>query len=44
VEVRFSSGSVILRSTLDPEHQVEFTEDEWATFVEGVRGGEFDPP
>jgi hypothetical protein len=44
VEVRFSGGRVAVRSSEDPGRQVEFTEEEWATFLVAVRGGEFDAP
>jgi hypothetical protein len=44
VEVHFSGGSVAVRSTREPERHVEFTEDEWATFLMAARAGEFDAP
>jgi hypothetical protein len=44
VEVHFSGGSVTIRSTRDPGRQVEFTEDEWTTFLVAARDGEFDGP
>jgi hypothetical protein len=44
VEVSFSEGSVVVRSTRDPRRQVEFTVAEWATFMVGAKDGEFDAP
>jgi hypothetical protein len=37
-------GGVLVRSTLRPEKQVEFTDAEWATFILAAQGGEFDLP
>ena len=46
VEVgQLPGGSVALRDSKDPERRatLEFTHQEWAAFVAGVKAGEFDP-
>jgi hypothetical protein len=44
VEVRvFDTGAVDVRNSKDPQGSaVHFTRDEWAAFVTGAKGGEFD--
>ena len=45
VEVgRAPGGAVVVRDTKDPERRavLEFTGEEWADFVAGVKAGEFD--
>jgi Domain of unknown function (DUF397) len=42
VEVAFSSGTVSLRDSKDPEGSaLVFTTAEWQAFVHGVRDGDF---
>ena len=41
VEVAFDKGSVLVRGTRD-DHVLQFSQDEWAAFLTGVRAGEFD--
>lgn len=46
VEVgRLPDGAVAVRDAKDPERAtaLEFTQEEWAAFVAGVKNGEFDP-
>ena len=41
--VEVSIGEVVLvRNSSAPEKRVEFTREEWRTFVAGVRSGEFE--
>lgn len=43
VEVAHRDDVVAVRSTTDPvKKTVYFTRDEWAAFIAGVKGGEFD--
>lgn len=47
VEVGWSpGGSVVVRDTKDPDRRASlvFTAEEWASFVAGVKSGEFDAP
>lgn len=42
VEVN-SGGSIVgVRSSNDPENVVIFTHEEWTTFLDGVKAGDFD--
>jgi len=43
VEVAWTGDRVLLRDSKDPaKAPMEFTAAEWAAFVKGARGGEFD--
>lgn len=42
VEVLNDGDRVLVRSTTMREHVVEFTRDEWVTFLDGVKRGVFD--
>lgn len=42
VEVLQDYGSVIVRSSKRPEELIVFDTDEWATFLVGVKNGDFD--
>ena len=43
VEVRVADGQVEVRSSVTPERGVlSFASDSWASFIDGVRAGEFD--
>ncbi len=45
VEVAFGSESVLIRHSKNPSGPVlSFSRPEWAAFLHGARGGEFDPP
>jgi len=47
VEAGFSSdGSVVVRRSRDADRATSlvFTREEWISFVQGVKAGEFDPP
>ncbi|MDH6224640.1 MULTISPECIES: DUF397 domain-containing protein [Streptomyces] len=39
---RLPGGAVAMRSSLDPETVLRYTEAEWRAFVLGARDGEFD--
>lgn len=42
VEVAFGEGEVHVRNSTDPAKQVVvFNHEEWATFVSGIKAGEF---
>lgn len=44
-EVAFVGDSVLMRHSRNPSGPVlSFSQAEWAAFVAGVRGGEFDAP
>jgi hypothetical protein len=44
VEVAFVDGQVVVRDSKNRhEHVLVFSQAEWAAFLGGVRGGEFDP-
>lgn len=42
VEVLNDDDRVLVRSSLNRERVTEFTRDEWETFLDGVKRGEFD--
>ena len=42
VEVAAPQGRVLVRATNDTATSLSFTDDEWASFVRGVKAGEFD--
>ena len=42
VEVKQTEDRVFVRSTYEQDKIVEFTFDEWETFIKGVKSGEFD--
>jgi hypothetical protein len=43
VEIAYlPAGAVAMRSSLDPDTVLRYTEAEWTAFVLGVRDGEFD--
>lgn len=42
VEVHGDGDRVLVRNSTKPEIVVEFTREEWLTFLDGVRRGEFD--
>ena len=45
VEVSWDAGEVWVRDSKDPEGPVlRFTPSEWAIFIAGAKGGEFDIP
>jgi len=45
VEVRFVENAVQVRDSKNPDGPIlTFTNREWAAFLAGVRGHEFDPP
>lgn len=39
-----SDGSIVVRDTKDADRRIslEFTDEEWAAFIAGVKAGEFD--
>ena len=44
VEVAESGPEVLVRNSRFPDEDwLGFTHDEWVTFLEGVKAGEFDP-
>jgi hypothetical protein len=42
IEVLEQYGSIVVRSSKRPEEMVVFDSDEWGTFIEAVKQGEFD--
>jgi uncharacterized protein DUF397 len=42
LEISGTDSVVRLRSSLSPQHVLEVTRSEWATFARAVRRGEFD--
>lgn len=42
VEVGRGDGVVLVRDTKNRDRELEFTHEEWAAFVLGVKRGEFD--
>ncbi|NJQ02230.1 DUF397 domain-containing protein [Streptomyces zingiberis] len=45
VEIAYlPGGAVAMRSSLDPDTVLRYTEAEWRAFVLGARDGEFDLP
>jgi hypothetical protein len=46
VEVELSAGvngNVMVCNSKDRGSSIEFTQEEWTTFIQGVKSGEFDP-
>jgi Domain of unknown function (DUF397) len=42
VEVSDEYGSVFVRNSKDPQRTIVFDDEEWSTFLEAVKRGEFD--
>jgi len=42
VEVSQEYGSVFVRNSKDPRRTIVFDSEEWSTFLEAVKRGEFD--
>ncbi len=42
VEIAKDSKNIFVRDSKNPEIVLEFTSEEWKSFIEGVKKGEFD--
>jgi hypothetical protein len=42
VEVAHEDGMIVLRDSKEPPRYVRYTVEEWESFIQGVKAGEFD--
>lgn len=42
VEVAHREGQLIVRNSTEPERSVQFSREEWESFLKGAQKGEFD--